>query len=156
VTKEPECGMPPAVLTCVKGGRKVKEIGELNLPDSVRYVETHEWARLEGNTVKVGITDYGQDNLGDITFVELPQLGESFEKGEQFGTVESTKAVSELFAPVGGEVSAVNADLVDTPGLINSDAYGVGWIIEIKPDRPEDVESLMNSSAYREMLKGLE
>jgi len=140
----------------LKGVRNVKEIGELNLPDNVRFNETHEWARLEGDIVKVGISDYAQGSLGDITFVELPPLGESLEKGEQFGTVESTKAVSELFLPVGGEILAVNADLVESPGLINSEPYGAGWIIEVKPDHPEDLESLMDSRAYREMLKGLE
>lgn len=134
----------------------MKEINEVSLPDDLRYAETHEWARLEGDIVRVGITDYAQDRLGDITFVELPQLGESFSKGEQFGTVESTKAVSEIFVPVGGEILTVNADLVDSPGLVNDDPYGAGWIIEIKPDHPEDLESLMNSAAYREMLGGLE
>jgi glycine cleavage system H protein len=134
----------------------VKEINEVNLPDNLRYGETHEWARLEGEIVRVGITDYAQDRLGDLTFVELPQLGDSFSKGEQFGTLESTKAVSEIFVPVGGEITAVNADLVDSPGLINDDPYGAGWIIEIKPDHPGDLESLMNGVAYREMLGGLE
>jgi len=134
----------------------VKEISELNLPEDLRYAATHEWARLDGENVKVGITDYGQDRLGDITFVELPQVGDSFSKGEQFGTVESTKAVSELFAPVGGEVVAVNANLSDSPGLVNEDPYAAGWIIEIKLESPQDLDSLLNSAAYREMLGGLE
>lgn len=134
----------------------MKEIDELTLPDDLRYAETHEWARLEGDIVRVGISDYAQDHLGDITFVELPQLDDSFQQGEQFGTVESTKAVSELFMPVGGEILAVNADLLESPGLINSDPYGAGWILAIRPDRPEDLESLLNSAAYREMLGGLE
>ncbi len=134
----------------------MKEISELNLPEDLRYAATHEWARLDGENVKVGITDYGQDRLGDITFVELPQVGDSFSKGEQFGTVESTKAVSELFAPVGGEVVAVNANLSDSPGLVNEDPYAAGWIIEIKLESPQDLDSLLNSAAYREMLGGLE
>jgi glycine cleavage system H protein len=140
----------------MRGERDVKEISELNLPEDLRYAATHEWARLDGENVKVGITDYGQDRLGDITFVELPQVGDSFSKGEQFGTVESTKAVSELFAPVGGEVVAVNANLSDSPGLVNEDPYAAGWIIEIKLESPQDLDSLLNSAAYREMLGGLE
>jgi len=134
----------------------VKEIDELNLPEEALYAETHEWARVEGDLVKVGISDYAQDHLGDLTFVELPSLGETFAKGEQFGSVESTKAVSELFMPVGGEIAAVNGELVESPGLVNSDPYGAGWIVAIKQDRVEDLESLMNRSAYRDMLKGLE
>jgi glycine cleavage system H protein len=134
----------------------VKEIEELNLPEGALYAETHEWARVEGDLVKVGISDYAQDHLGDLTFVELPPLGDRFAKGEQFGSVESTKAVSELFMPVTGEIAAVNTELAESPGLVNSDPYGAGWIVAIKPDRVEELESLMNSSAYREMLGGLE
>jgi glycine cleavage system H protein len=140
----------------VKGGGTLKEIDELNLPDNVRYAETHEWARLEGAVVRVGISDYAQEQLGDLTFVEMPNLGEVLRKGEQFGVVESTKAVSEVFIPVGGEVAAVNADLVESPELINTDPYGAGWIIEVKPEHSEELESLMTNAAYRVMLEGLE
>jgi glycine cleavage system H protein len=140
----------------LKGGGTLKEIAELSLPDNVRYAETHEWAKLVGEAVRIGISDYAQEQLGALTFVELPNLGEEFRKGEQFGVVESTKAVSEVFMPVGGEVVAVNADLVESPELINSDPYEAGWIIEVKPGHPEQLESLMTNTAYRIMLEGLE
>lgn len=134
----------------------MKEIRELNLPDNVRYAETHEWAKPEGDFVRVGISDYAQEQLGALTFVELPNLGDVLRRAEQFGVVESTKAVSEVFMPVGGEVMAVNAELVESPELINSDPYGAGWIIEVKPEHSEEFKSLMKSAAYREMLEGLE
>jgi glycine cleavage system H protein len=133
----------------------LREISELNLPDSVRYAETHEWAKLDGDTVKVGISDYAQDSLGDITFVEFPQVGDVFHKGEQFGTVESTKAVSELFMPVGGEITAVNTDLAESPELLNQDPYSAGWMIQLKPEDPSEMESMMTAGTYREMLGGL-
>lgn len=134
----------------------MKEIAELNLPDDVRYGETHEWARPQGDVVRVGISDYAQEQLGDLTFVELPNVGDVFRKGEQFGVVESTKAVSEVFMPLSGEVLGVNANLVESPELINSDPYGAGWIIEVKPERPEELESLMTNAAYRVMLEGID
>jgi glycine cleavage system H protein len=134
----------------------LKEIAELNLPHSLRYAETHEWAKLVGKAVRIGISDYAQEQLGALTFVELPNLGDEFRRAEQFGVVESTKAVSEVFMPVGGEVIAVNADLAESPELINSDPYGAGWIIEVKPEHPEQLESLMSNTAYRIMLEGLE
>ena len=134
----------------------MKEIRELNLPDNVRYAETHEWAKAEGDVVRVGISDYAQEQLGALTFVELPNLGDVLRRAEQFGVVESTKAVSEVFMPVGGEVMAVNADLVESPELINSDPYGAGWIIEVKPEHSEELKALMKSAAYRVMLEGLE
>lgn len=134
----------------------MKEISELNLPDTVRYAETHEWARPEGDAVRVGISDYAQEQLGALTFVELPNLGDVLRKGEQFGIVESVKAVSEVFMPVGGEILAVNANLVESPELINSDPYGAGWIIEIKAEHPAEIETLMMNTAYRVMLEGPE
>ncbi len=133
----------------------MKEIAELNLPEDLRYAETHEWVRLESDKVRIGITDYAQDHLGDLTFVEFPQVGDAFQKGVQCGSLESTKAVSEIFMPVSGEILAVNDALAESPGLINSDPYGDGWIVEIKPERPEDAQSLMSAAAYREMLGGL-
>jgi glycine cleavage system H protein len=134
----------------------VKEIAELNFPDTVRYAETHEWAGLDGDRVFVGITDYAQDHLGDITFVELPQVGDVFHKGEQFGTVESVKAVSELFVPIGGEILEVNTDLADSPDLVNSDPYSAGWMLQVKPQRVDELESLMTADAYRNFVEGLE
>ena len=134
----------------------MKEINDLNLPENVRYTEDHEWAGPEGDTLKIGVSDYAQDQLGDIVFVELPQVGDTFGKGEEFGTVESVKAVSELYMPVGGEVVSLNTELADTPELVNTDPYQDGWMIEIRPDNPEEIDELMTSEAYLEILKGLE
>ncbi|MBN1827983.1 MAG: glycine cleavage system protein GcvH [Deltaproteobacteria bacterium] len=134
----------------------MKEISELNLPDDIHYAEDHEWARWEDETIKIGIDDYAQDQLGDIVFVDLPQPGSRFEKGEEFGTVESVKAVSELYIPLSGEIVAINKDLEDSPELVNHDPYEDGWMIEIKPDDPREYEQLMDKRTYLEMLKGLE
>jgi len=101
----------------------------------------------------VGINDYAQDQLGDIVYVELPRVGDTFEKGEEFGTVESVKAVSELYMPVGGEIVAVNTDLEDSPELINQSPYGDGWLIKVKPDDETEIEELMDKETYLAMLK---
>ena len=132
----------------------MKELSEVNLPADARYAESHEWAKLEGDTLKIGITDYAQDQLGDIVFVELPEDGDSFEKGEEFGTVESVKAVSELYMPVGGEIVSVNSVLEDSPELVNNSPYSEGWMIEVKPDDPSEMNDLLTSDAYLEKLKG--
>ena len=132
----------------------MKDINDIILPDDIRYAESHEWAKTEGNNVKVGISDYAQDQLGDIVFVEMPEAGETFEKGAEFGTVESVKAVSELYMPVGGEIIAVNGALEDSPELINNTPYSDGWMIEVKPDEPADLDSLMTKDAYLTSLKG--
>ena len=132
----------------------MKELNELSFPDDVRYAESHEWARSEGHRVKVGITDYAQDQLGDIVFVELPEVGETFDKGEEFGTVESVKAVSELYLPVSGEVVAVNSSLEESPEKVNNTPYGDGWMIEVKADNPSELDGLMSKEAYLETLKG--
>jgi len=134
----------------------MKELDELILPDDLRYAENHEWARMEDNKVRVGITDYAQDQLGDIVFIDLPKVGETMEKGTRFGTVESVKAVSELFMPVGGEILALNEELDGVPGLVNQSPYEGGWMILVKPDNLQDLEKLMTHEAYLEMLKGLE
>ena len=134
----------------------MKEIDELNLPDDVRYAEDHEWIRSEGDKVKIGITDYAQDQLGDIVFVELPQLGDTFKKGDEFGTVESVKAVSELYMPIGGEILSVNTALEEYPDLANKSPYNDGWLIEVNPSDSAELEALMIRDAYLEMLKGLE
>lgn len=132
----------------------MKEISELDFTEDVRYTENHEWARQEGDLVKVGISDYAQDQLGDIVFVELPEVGSTFDKGEEFGTVESVKAVSEIYMPVGGEITAVNEDLEGQPELVNNDPYGGGWMIEIRPGDQGEINSLMDKGAYFEKLKG--
>ena len=132
----------------------MKDIEELFLPDDVRYTETHEWVRDDDGSVTIGINDYAQDQLGDIVFVELPEVGAIFEKGEEFGTLESVKAVSEINMPVSGEVIAVNEALEQTPELINQEPYNDGWIIEVRLDDPDEMQTLMSSSEYLEMLKG--
>ncbi len=132
-----------------------KEISELTLQDDVRYTEDHEWARKEGGAVKIGISDYAQDQLGDIVFVELPEVDSELEKGDEFGTVESTKAVSELYMPLGGKVVAVNEALADDPEQVNKDPYSGGWMVEIEPSDPAEFDAMMDKDAYLEMLKGL-
>ena len=134
----------------------MKEIDELNLPEDLSYTEEHEWTRSEQGKVRVGISDYAQDQLGDIVFVELPQAGSRIEKGQEFGTVESVKTVSELYMPVSGKVLSLNAALEDAPELVNEDPYGKGWMIEVKPDNPAELDSLFNKQAYLEFLKGIE
>lgn len=132
----------------------MKEVNELNLPEDVRYTKDHEWVKPAGETARIGISDYAQDQLGDIVFVELPGVGDTFEKGEEFGTLESVKAVSELYMPVGGEVTAINEALEDAPELVNNDPYGEGWMIEIKVSDPSETEALMDKDAYLDSLKG--
>jgi len=132
----------------------MKELSELNLPDDVRYAESHEWAKSEGDRVKVGISDYAQDQVGDIVFVELPEVGDSLGKGEEFGTVESVKAVSELYMPLGGEIVAVNSELEDNPEWVNNTPYTDGWMIEIKPENPSAIDAMLAHDAYLEKLKG--
>ena len=132
----------------------MKEIGELNFPEDVRYAESHEWVKADGDTAKIGITDYAQDQLGDIVFVELPDVGESFEKGAEFGTVESVKAVSELYLPVSGEIVAINGALEDAPELINNTPFSDGWMIEVKLADSSELDALMDKDAYLSTLEG--
>jgi len=132
----------------------MKEIEELFLPDNVRYAETHEWARDDDGNVTVGINDYAQDQLGDIVFVELPEVGATLDKGEEFGTLESVKAVSEIYMPVSGEITAINESLEEAPELVNQEPYNRGWIIEVKPDDPDEINTLMDNNEYIETLKG--
>ena len=135
----------------------MKELDELELPNWARYTEDHEYVRPEGNkNLRVGISDYAQDQLGDIVFVELPQVGDTFEKGQEFGTIESVKAVIELYMPVGGEIIAINEALMEAPQLVNDEPYDEGWIIGVNPTNPKELEELMNNTVYLEMLKGLE
>lgn len=131
----------------------MKELNELNLPANVRYTEDHEWAKIVGSTVRIGVSDYAQDQLGDIVYVEFPEVGDSFEKGEEFGSLESVKAVSELYLPISGEIVAVNEDLADSPELINEDPY-VNWIVEIKPADKSEFEELMTAEQYLDSLEG--
>ena len=132
----------------------MKEINELNLPENIKYSKDHEWAAIQGDIVTVGINDYAQDQLGEVVFVEMPQVGDKFDKGEEFGTVESVKAVSEIYCPVSGEVVEINEALEDAPELVNNDPYKEGWIMKIKPDNPSEMDDLLDKAAYLEMLKG--
>ena len=132
----------------------MKEITELNFPENIRYAESHEWVKATEETAKLGITDYAQDQLGDIVFVELPDVGESFEKGAEFGTVESVKAVSELYMPVSGEIVAINDALEDAPELVNNTPFSDGWMIEVKLDNSSELDALMDKDAYLSTLKG--
>jgi glycine cleavage system H protein len=133
-----------------------KDIDELVIPEDVRYSKDHEWVKARGDNFVVGISDYAQDQLGDIVFVEVPEVGDQFEKESEFGTVESVKAVSEIYMPIGGEVVAVNQALEDSPELLNKDPYDKGWIVEIKPTDPGEMDDLMDKNAYLEMLKGIQ
>jgi glycine cleavage system H protein len=132
----------------------MKDLDKIDLPDDCRYAESHEWAKSEGDQIKIGISDYAQDQLGDIVFVELPEVGESFDKGAEFGTVESVKAVSEIYMPVAGEVVAINTDLEDAPEKVNNSPYGDGWMVAVKPQNAGDLDGLMDNEAYRASLKG--
>ena len=132
----------------------MKEIHELNFPEDLRYSNDHEWARPEADLYVVGINDYAQDQLGDIVFVELPEKGSTLDQGQEFGTVESVKAVSELYMPVGGEVVEINGALEDSPESVNNAPYTSGWMIKVKPASPGDFDNLMDRDAYLAMLKG--
>ncbi|MGB3225481.1 MAG: glycine cleavage system protein GcvH [Desulforhopalus sp.] len=131
----------------------MKDLSEVIFKEGVRYTNDHEWVTEEGDTLRIGVSDYAQDQMGDIVYVELPDVGTTFQKGEEFGTLESVKAVSELYLPISGEVVAVNEDLGDSPELINQDPY-TNWIIEIKPSDPGELEELLTVADYRELLKG--
>jgi glycine cleavage system H protein len=128
-------------------------VADYDIPDDLRYSREDEWARSEDGRVVVGITDYAQQQLGDIVFVELPAVGTSVNQGDSFGVVESVKAVSDLYAPVGGEVIEVNADLADSPEVVNEDCYGDGWLLAIRPEDEEEVESLLDAEAYRKHIR---
>ena len=120
----------------------------MGYPDDVRYTAEHEWGRLENGVVTVGITSYATEQLGDIVFVELPEPGKRIEAMKPFGVVEAVKTVSDLYAPIGGEVVEVNATLGDNPGLVNEEPFGDGWMIRIRPDNPADFEKMMTHVDY--------
>ncbi len=125
----------------------------MNFPEELKYTKEHEWVRVKGNTITVGITDWAQDQLGDIVFVELPEEGEEVEKGDTFGVVESTKSVSDLYLPVSGTVVEVNDPLLDAPETINDDCYGEGWMIRIEMADKSDLDDLMSAEEYEAFLK---
>jgi glycine cleavage system H protein len=126
----------------------------MNIPDDLRYSEEHEWVRVEGTRVRIGITDYAQDALGDIVFIELPEVGSQVEVGGQLGEVESTKSVSEIYAPLSGTVAAVNDALANAPETINQDPYGEGWICELELAAGADPGGLLDAAAYDELTAG--
>ena len=126
----------------------------MNVPEDLRYSTDHEWALADGDVVRVGITDYAQDALGDVVYVELPQVGDRVEQGEPFGEVESTKSVSELFAPVSGVVSEVNDELAGAPQRLNEDPYGDGWICAVTFDDPAQLDDLLDADGYRDLIAG--
>ncbi len=121
-------------------------------PEDRRYTKQHEWLKVDGDTATIGITDFAQSELGDIVFVELPEAGKEVQAGETLGTIESVKAVSELYAPVGGIVKAANGDLEAKPEAVNQDPHGEGWLCRIKLTNPSEADQLMDAAAYQELL----
>ena len=124
----------------------------MNVPDDLRYTSDHEWARLEDGRIRIGITDYAQDALGDVVFVQLPEPGTEVAAGASFSEVESTKSVSDVYAPLAGTVVEVNADLADAPQRLNEDPYGEGWLCVIEPSSPDAFAGLLDADAYRKLI----
>ena len=126
----------------------------MNFPQNLKYTNEHEWIRVEGDIAYVGITDYAQEQLGDIVFVDIPTVGESLEAGEVFGTIEVVKTISDLFLPVAGEGLGQNEALEENPELVNKDPYGEGWLIKMKPADVKAVEDLLDAEGYKEVING--
>lgn len=124
----------------------------MNFPEDLKYTKEHEWVRYDGNNATVGITEYATDQLGDVVFVELPDEGDSMNKGDTLGVVESVKAVSDIYSPIAGEVVANNAPLKNTPELISSDCYGDGWLIKMEVTNPDELDELMTAAAYSKFV----
>lgn len=122
---------------------------------TLRYTETHDWVRVEGDIATFGITDFAQNQLSDIVFVELPQLGDTFEQGQVYAVVESVKAASDCYTPISGEVVEVNEDLESTPGLVNQDPYGTGWFVKVRLSDPSQLDSLRDAESYSDLLRQL-
>jgi len=127
----------------------------MKFDETVKYQESHEWARLDGDVITVGISDYAQDELGDVVFVELPEVGTTMKQGDAFGVVESVKAASDLYMPAGGEVVEINEVLKDTPEKINEAPFGDGWIIKVKIGDAGELDALMDAAAYKTFTEGL-
>jgi glycine cleavage system H protein len=126
----------------------------MSIPDGLRYSSDHEWISVDGNRVRMGITDYAQDALGDVVYVQVPTLGAAVAAGETMSEVESTKSVSDIYAPVSGTIVAVNEALADQPEALNNDPYGVGWICEIELSDPAQIETLLDAGGYRALVEG--
>ena len=126
----------------------------MNIPDDLRYSTDHEWAKLEDGKVRIGITDYAQDALGDVVYVDVPEVGRDVKVNDSFSEVESTKSVSDIFAPVAGTIVEVNEALADAPEHLNDDPYGEGWICVIEPSDPSELEALLDAAGYRTLTEG--
>jgi glycine cleavage system H protein len=122
----------------------------MNFPEDLKYTKEHEWLRIEDGTAIVGITEYAQQELGDIVYLEMPEVGASFSQNDSIGTIEAVKTVADLYAPVSGEIVEINQELSDTPELINQDPYGKGWMLKIKIGDPSELDALMESAAYKD------
>ena len=126
----------------------------MQIPDDLRYSSDHEWVRIDGGRVTIGITDYAQDALGDVVFVDLPEVGSTAAAGASISEVESTKSVSDIYAPVSGTIAEVNGDLADAPERLNEDPYGEGWICVIEVQDPSELDGLLDAAAYRALVEG--
>ena len=124
-----------------------------NIPEDLRYSKDHEWVRVEGETATIGITDYAQHSLGDVVYIDMPRVGDHFGTHEAFGSVESVKAVSEIFTPLAGEVTEVNDGVNDTPESVNNDPYNVGWMVKLKMDNPLEADKMLSPAEYEEYLE---
>lgn len=124
----------------------------MEFPTDIKYTNEHEWIRLKGEEAYVGITDYAQDQLGDIVYVDISTEGETLAQGEVFGTIEVVKTVSDLFLPVGGEILEINPKLEESPELVNKDPYGEGWLVRIRPTDPAEMDSLLDAEAYKQII----
>ena len=124
----------------------------MNIPSNLQYTKDHEWVKIENGVATIGITDFAQGELGDIVFVELPEVGKSFNAGDAFGTIEAVKTVTDLFSPISGKIVAINEGLDNDPGKVNSDPYGDGWLVKIRLSDPDEKDGLMSSIAYEEII----
>lgn len=124
----------------------------MNFPENLKYTSEHEWVRMEGDVAYVGITDYAQEQLGDIVFVDVPTVGETLKEGETFGTIEVVKTISDLFLPISGEILELNEKLEETPELVNTDPYGEGWIIKVNPSDKSEFDNLLSAEAYKKLI----
>jgi len=125
----------------------------MEIPKDLKYTNEHEWARIEGDVATVGITDYAQESLGDVVYIETPEIGTKVKKGEELGSIESVKAVSDVFSPISGEIVEVNEELADHPEYINQSPYDKGWIVKIKISNPEEADELMDNTKYEKFVK---
>ena len=140
----------------LRSGRLAMKVDDYEIPEGLRYTKEHEWITVEAEKCRVGVTDYAQKSLHEVVYVDLPQVGKQLKQSEVFGTVESVKAVSELYSPVSGEITERNEGLVQSPELVNQDPYGAGWIVIVKPSRlEEDTKALLTAESYASYLKEL-